>query len=143
MERKRRLFSEYEMEMLRQNPYTYKVRQRQLSFTAEFKHIFWNRYQRGEDVISIFESLGYNPAVVGYSRMYSVASNLQAAVEAGREFTSGHSGRSRGGKPVSQAALDKDSQTVAAMQHEVLYLRQQVEFLKKFSELDSSTKRGK
>lgn len=143
MKRKRHLFTEYEMELLRQNPYTYKVRQRQLSFTAEFKHIFWNRYQCGEDITVIFESLGYDPMVVGYSRMYSVASNLRAAVDAGREFTNGHSGRSRAGRPVSQEASDKDSPTVSAMQHEMIYLRQQVEFLKKITELGSSTKRSK
>lgn len=143
MKRKRKLFTEYEMEILRQNPYTYKVRQRQLSFTAEFKHIFWNRYQRGEDITAIFESLGYDPEVIGYSRMYSVASNLQKAVDSGREFTSGHSGRSRTGKSAPNPTPDENSRTVSAMQHEVTYLRQQVEFLKKITELDSRAKRSK
>lgn len=143
MKRKRRLFTDYEMELLRQNPYTYKVRQRQLSFTAEFKHIFWNRYQHGEDVTAIFESLEYDPEIIGYSRMYSVVSNLRAAVDAGKEFTSGHSGRKGAVKPSPQQKPNENDRTVSAMQHEVIYLRQQVEFLKKITELDSRTKRSK
>lgn len=59
MKRERRLFSAYEMELLAQNPYTYRVRARQLLFTAEFKRCFWERYERGEDVQQIFESMGY------------------------------------------------------------------------------------
>lgn len=143
MKRKRRLFTEYEMDVLRQNPYTYQVRQRQLSFTAEFKHILWSRYRRGEDVTAIFESLGYDPEIVGYSRMYSTVANLRSAVNSGREFTNGHSGRSSAGKSGPKPAEDENSRTVSAMQHEVTYLRQQVDFLKKITELDSRTKRGR
>ena len=65
MKRERRLFSAYEMELLAQNPYTYRVRARQSLFTTEFKRCFWERYERGEDVQQIFESMGYDPLVVG------------------------------------------------------------------------------
>ena len=48
MKRNRRLFSAYEMELLARNPYTYRVRARQLLFTAEFKRRFWEQYERGD-----------------------------------------------------------------------------------------------
>ena len=54
MKRNRRLFSAYEMELLARNPYTYRVRARQLLFTAEFKRRFWEQYERGGDVQQIF-----------------------------------------------------------------------------------------
>lgn len=41
-------FSLYEIAVLRENPYTHEVRQKQISFTAEFKEVFWVRYQAGE-----------------------------------------------------------------------------------------------
>lgn len=63
MKRNRRLFSAYEMELLARNPYTYRVRARQLLFTAEFKRRFWEQYERGGDVQQIFESMGYDPLV--------------------------------------------------------------------------------
>lgn len=145
MGRNFRCFTEDEMELLKKNPYTYKVNKRQLSFTAEFKNIFWSRYQCGDYIQGIFISLGYDPAIIGYSRMYSVARNLQKAVVAGRPFTNGHSERNQipvqPSKPTSTPA--EDSRTISAMQHEVTYLRQQVEFLKKITELDSNKKRSK
>lgn len=61
MKRNRRLFSAYEMELLARNPYTYRVRARQLLFTAEFKRRFWEQYERGGDVQQIFENMGYDP----------------------------------------------------------------------------------
>lgn len=130
MKRNRRHFTAYEMEVLRQNPYTYRVRARQLLFTAEFKEIFWKRYEAGEDVQAIFESMGYEPLMVGYTRMHSVPQNLRKVVEAGREFTDGYSKRTQA--PASSGAGKEKAKIEAAeMRHEIAYLRQHVEFLKK------------
>ena len=87
---KRSSFGLYEMALLKENPYTHEVRARQISFTAEFKRIFWARYQAGEYIPAIFESLGYDPEILGIARMYSLASNLRKCVAEGREFTSGY-----------------------------------------------------
>ena len=92
---KRRSFGLYEMALLKENPYTYEVRACQTSFTAEFKRIFWARYQAGEYIPGIFESLGYDPEVLGIARMYSLASNLRKCVAEGREFTSGYINRAK------------------------------------------------
>ena len=54
----------------------------------------------------------------------------------GREFTSGYTNRAKGhGRAEKKAAPD-----TSAMQHELTYLRQQVEFLKKMTELDRGTR---
>lgn len=120
-------FSLYEIAVLRENPYTHEVRQKQISFIAEFKEIFWARYQAGEYIPGIFESLGYDPNILGIGRMYSLATNLCKCAAEGWAFTSGYTRRTLKGTRVSQKAeLD-----TAAMQHELTYLRQQVEFLKK------------
>ena len=80
---KRSSFGLYEMALLKENPYTHEVRARQISFTAEFKRIFWVRYQAGEYIPGIFESLGYDPEILGIARMYSLASNLRNAWQRG------------------------------------------------------------
>ena len=71
---KRSSFGLYEMASLKENPYTHEVRARQISFTAEFKRIFWVRYQAGEYIPGIFESLGYD------CTYYSLASNSRKCV---------------------------------------------------------------
>ena len=40
-------FSTEEIATLRSNPYTYKVTDRTISFTVEFKEIFYSRLQEG------------------------------------------------------------------------------------------------
>lgn len=142
MKRERRLFTEYELEILSQNPYTYRIRARQLLFTAEFKTIFWERYQAGGDVQQIFEDMGYEPLMVGYYRMHSVPQNLRKVVDAGRAFTDGYSKKSNDavGRGRNQDSAEAEA---AEMKHEIAYLRQHVDFLKKITELGSDKKRSK
>lgn len=135
--RKNSSFSAYEIAVLSQNPYTHEVRQKQISFTAEFKEIFWARYQAGEYIPGIFDSLGYDPNILGIGRMYSLAANLRKCAAEGREFTSGYTRRASKGTKVSR----NTEPDAAAMQHELTYLRQQVEFLKKIAELGGGTER--
>lgn len=124
---KRSSFCLYEIALLKENPYTHEVRARQISFTAEFKHIFWARYQAGEYIPAIFESLGYDPEILGIARMYSLASNLRKCVAEGREFTSGYTNLAKSYRGTGRNSAPDTS----AMQHELTYLRQQAEFLKK------------
>ena len=83
---KRSSFGLYEIALLKKNPYTHEERARQISFTVEFKRTFWARYQAGEYIPAIFESLGYDPEILGIARMYSLASNLKKCAAGGREF---------------------------------------------------------
>ena len=122
---KRSSFGLYEMALLKENPYTHEVRARQISFTAEFKRIFWVRYQAGEYIPGIFESLGYDSEV------------LRKCVAEGREFTSGYTNRAKSHRRAEKTPAPDTS----AMQHELTYLRQQVEFLKKITELGGGTQR--
>ena len=76
-------FGLYEIALLKENPYTHELRAQQISFAAEFKRIFWARYQVGEYIPTIFESLGYDPEILGIARMCSLASNLRKCVAEG------------------------------------------------------------
>lgn len=154
-------FTPFEIELLRQNPNTYSVTPRVLSFTAEFKRLYWERYQAGDAVAQIFEDAGYDPLVVGYTRMHSFAQNLRKVVREGREFrefgarsslrpansprdkpeneVTSSSGSS---KPSGKRTANRNSADIERMYHEIVYLRQHVEFLKKIIETDKSSKPG-
>ena len=138
--RSRRLFTPEEREILSKNPFTYRVTARQIFYTLEFKNIFLSRYQTGEPTRQIFEDLGYDISILGRYRIHNFASVLMRKAEAGELFTE---------TPISQKAdkpvnVDYNTvpaqQSVSAMQRELLYLRQQVEFLKKLTELDNDKK---
>ena len=138
--RKIRRFTPEQVELLAQNPFTYKIDVHRISYTLEFKNLFLARYEAGEGVREIFESLGYDTKILGDSRIYCFAQKLAAKAEAGEVLTETPMS-SEQKRPVN---VDYNTlpaqQSVAAMQREIAYLRQQVEFLKKITELDKGRK---
>lgn len=133
-------FTPEQKEILEANPFTYKVNFRKISYTLEFKNLFLARYEAGESVRDIFESLGYDTKILGDNRIYGFANNLMVKATAGELLTETPS-TTKQEKPVN---VDYNTmpaqQSVAAMQREISYLRQQIEFLKKLTELDSGKK---
>ena len=62
-------FSTEEIATLRSNPYTYKVTDRTIAFTVEFKEIFYSRLQEGITPSTIGSKLGYDPEILGYKEV--------------------------------------------------------------------------
>ena len=133
-------FTPEQMETLAANPFTLKIDNSHISYTLEFKNLFLARYEAGESVREIFESLGYDTSILGDSRIYCFAYKLAKQAESGQLLTEASPAASQK-KPVK---VDYNTmpaqQSVAAMQREIAYLRQQVEFLKKITELDKGRK---
>lgn len=133
-------FTPEQMKILSENPFTYKIKPRQIWFTLEFKNLFLTRYEAGECSIDIFESCGYSVELLGPNRIHGYPRRLRLELESGRLLTEG-SGHEKKEKPKN---IDYNTmpaqQSVASMQRELNYLRQQVEFLKKITELDNDKK---
>lgn len=133
-------FTPEQVEVLAANPFTRNVTVYRISYTLEFKNLFLARYEGGESVRDIFNDLGYDVSVLGDSRVYSFSNDLLKRVEAG-EVLAEDSPKKELEKPVNVDYNTMPSQqSVAAMQREIAYLRQQLEFLKKITELDNSGK---
>ena len=135
-------FTGEEMDALRANPYTYKVTQCHLSFTIEFKELFWKHYNEGMTPKDILLSLGYDPDVLGENRVNGIRIHIKNEFEKQGRFSSGRKPRSPsasvgGGDPMNPA------DEVRQLRGEVEYLRQEVEFLKKISSIKTSRKQEK
>ncbi|MBQ6503366.1 MAG: hypothetical protein IJI57_05585 [Flexilinea sp.] len=134
------LFTPEQMDILAANKFTAKVNRRQIIFKLEFKNLFLSRYEQGYTSVEIFESCGYDPKILGRNRIYGFARRLRELVESGRPLTEDYS------KALAKAPVNIDYNTmpsqlsVSAMQRELIYLRQQVEFLKKITVLDNERK---
>lgn len=128
------------METLAANPFTYKLNAYRISYTLEFKNLFLARYEAGDSVREIFESLGYDTDILGDSRIYCFAYKLSRQAQSGQLLMETPPAT----KQEKPANVDYNTipaqQSVAAMQREIAYLRQQVEFLKKITELDKGRK---
>lgn len=138
--KQRKKFSDKQLEILRANPFTSRADYHHIWFTLEFQNLFLSRYDAGESSPEIFSSLGYDIDVVGYSRVCQYPRQLKRRLESGKELTETH-GNTKAEEPkhVDYNTMPVQ-QSVAAMQRELTYLRQQVEFLKKITELDKNQK---
>ena len=141
-ERESPYFSDEEIEVLRSNKYTYSISKKQLYFTREFKEMAWERDQMGIAVKTIFRDAGYDPLMLGRRRMDAFMISLRRSVANGVPFTEGRLHKTRFKPPISNYGEMTDSKAFTAMQHEIAYLRQEIEFLKKICALGVEKKRS-
>lgn len=121
-------YTKKEIKILEDNPYTLKVTKNKLSHTAEFKKIFWTKYQAGESPRKILTDLGYDTNMFGQKRIDSLVQHIKKQALSGNGFSEGIN-RTKRVKIISNEDFTPES--FAQMQYEVLYLKQEVEFLKK------------
>lgn len=130
-------FTKEQMELLRANPYTYSVSTGQIYFTKEFKERFYELRQGGMPLNDIIIELGYEPEILGEQRISGISSLINKAKKNGMPFTEG--------RPENTGILDQEDPPMTAenfrkLQHEVQYLRNQIDFLKKISTLRDTGK---
>lgn len=134
-----KIFTKKEMETLASNRFTAKVTPRYIYYTLEFQNLFLSMYESGKNSAEIFSELGYDVEILGKSRVYTYPGLLRDKL--------GRTGIRRTRiRTTIEAPSDVDyntmpsMQSVAAMQHELLYLRQQLDFLKKITALEDKQK---
>ena len=122
-------FSKEEITTLKANKCTFMVSESSIKFTAAFKKIFYDEYISGENPTIILEKYGFETKILGPRRPSSIAKHICEEYELYGEF---HSGR-------KQSSLDDElkkgkirpSIALLKMQSEIVYLKQEIEFLKK------------
>ena len=133
MTRNRSKFTRQQVDAFQANPYTYRISESTIRFTLEFKKEFWKRYQAGQSPSRILTDLGYDVDALGKRRIQAIREGL-------------HEGnapcRKRRPHSTDYSSVPKD-QAVELMQHELLYLRQEMEFVKKIMNAGNSPKQGR
>lgn len=122
-------FNKDEIEILKNNKYTYKVSENSIKFTVEFKELMFKRLNDGFSAPTILEDCGYDLSILGAERPKGIACHIREEYKVNGSF---HAGR-------KMCSLQDDlengnispSKALIKMQAEIIYLRQQVEFLKK------------
>ena len=124
-------FTNSQIETLKSNPYTLTVTASQITFTREFKELFWNDYQSRMTPRSIFQKYGYDPEILGRSRMTGFQQMLKREVNAGLSFHEGARPSGLRKELLSPADDTSSANTIKDMQHRLEYLEQEMDFLKK------------
>ena len=136
-----RTFTEEQIKKLKKNPYTFKITRNKLYFTAKFKEDFWISYQAGNAPRKVMQDLGYDLSMFTQKQIDNYVQRIKQEALSGEGFREGENRQRR----IPMKATDEKElatpQSVERMQNELLYLRQEVEFLKKIIAADNHKKR--
>jgi hypothetical protein len=128
------LFTPEQQEILRANPYTLSVNDRQIRFTIEFKRFLLNEIEKpGITHKQAFRNAGYDPDILGHSRVQSIILHLrrQAASPGGLRET----GPSRDRLAKEDLSKKRTETAIRELQKELLKTQQELAFLKKILQL--------
>ncbi len=140
MSRSRKKFTEEEIRLLASNPYTYRISETTIRFTLAFKEEFLRRYKDGHSPKQIVRDLGYEVEMLGARRVEGLRDHI---VKESLSAAGLHEGTLHAKiQPRSRDYTTlPEGKAIEYMQHELLYLRQEVEFLKKIIAADNASKR--
>lgn len=137
-------FTPEEIRILSENPNTFEVSTYRLAFSKEAKERILELSAAGKSARGIVIELGYDPEMLGHSRVKNIAYYVGQEAESGRGIHQGYTKRSKKRiTPAQIAELEENAKSYAKLKNEVIYLREEVEFLKKISQQVISGKRGK
>ena len=121
-----KLFTEEEMEILRSNPYTYKVFPNQIKFSRKFKELYLEEFEiNGLTNKEILLKYGYDPEILGSPRCRRLSTLFKEQLDPER------STRKRESK--KEEIQEVTPKTIQELQQKVDYLEQEIDFLKKIS----------
>lgn len=122
-------FTEEQQQELQNNKYTARVTANSLSFTKEFKELFYNEYLTGVLPREILRRYGYPVEILGKRRIWGIAHCIKKEYESNGGFRDVRSPR----PALARSEELTPEQQIRQLQHKLDYLTQEVEFLKKIS----------
>lgn len=120
-------FTDEQLRLLEENPYVVKASKKSITYSEEFKELYWIDYQNGMQPIEIFKKYGFDPYALGSRRRDNFTNRLkkQAAREDGFKDT-----RSKNSGRPSTKELSLEVQ-LERLKHKNEVLRQENDFLKR------------
>ena len=120
-------FTDEQLRLLEENPYVVKVSKKSITYSEEFKELYWIDYQNGMQPIEIFKKYGFDPYALGSRRRANFTDCLkkQAARKDGFKDT-----RSKNSGRPSTKELSLEEQ-LERLKHKNEVLQQENDFLKR------------
>ena len=126
-------FTTEQQQLLRNNPYTVRVTEDVLNLSKEFKELFYKEYLTGILPRDILEKYGYSADILGKQRIWGISHMIRKQFEKTGEFRDVRN-------PGSFITLESPEERIHQLEHQVDYLTQEVDFLKKISSIRSTRK---
>lgn len=138
----RNYFNEEQITKLLNNLYTYKVSKTTIKFTDEFYNDFWKMYIDDLPIKEIIKKLGYDPLMLGTKRIEGIVYKLRKERLTDEQRIQSQTRPIKVRRPPEGTKYSEmqSKDAIKAMEAELTYLRQEVEFLKKISQLEKQKK---
>lgn len=137
----RKVFTEEQQQLLRQNPYVYSVTASRIQLTKEFKELFLAAYNAGSSPREILVNYGFDISILGERRIWSISRHIRDEHEKYGEFHEGYGRRSTpASRDTDQSHPVSEKDELRQLRSEVNYLKQEMEFLKKISSIKTTRK---
>lgn len=121
-------FTTEQQQLLRQNPYTIRVTEDVLSLSKEFKEIFYKEYLAGALPRDILQKYDYPVDILGKQRIWGISHTIRKQFEKTGEFRDIR-------HPGEPTAATSPEEKIRQLEHQVNYLTQEIEYLKKISSI--------
>lgn len=118
--------------ILLKNPYVIKVSQTSITYSEEFKARFYHEYKDGNPPSVILRGMGFDPRVLGKKRIDRFVGNVRKHEVDNDDFHDRRKDSS--GRPRIRDLTPKEK--ISRLEHQVQYLKQENEFLKKINHLE-------
>lgn len=126
-------FTPEQQQQLRNNPYTIRVTADVLSLSKEFKEIFHKEDLEGNLPRDILQKYGYPAEMLGRERIWGITHCIRRQFEETGKFRDIRN-------PGAPQAEETSEEKIKRLEHQVNYLAQEVEFLKKISSIRTTRK---
>lgn len=130
-------FTDEEVKTLRENKYTAFVSNSSIRFTLEFKEMFMERKQEGIPARRIFGEAGFDVDVLGTDRIKNFSKRITKEASTPCGLHEGYRVHRKHPEDADYSRMPPE-EAMAAMQREVLYLRQELDFIKKIIKTDNT-----
>ena len=124
---------------LQEHIYVKYASQRNVVFTSDFKQLAYDELHRGKTTREIFIGAGFDVEKLGQKRLENFQHRLEKEARREEGFTDKRSDNSRREAQSDEAKLIK---RLKQLEHQVAYLRQENDFLKKIDEAEKAVKQN-
>jgi hypothetical protein len=125
-------FTKEQQEELRKNPFIKKVSDKAITYTTEFRELFANEYRSGKIPSQILTECGIDHQLLGKRRkdgLVAMVKKFELRLDGFEDTRKDNSGR-----PATKDLTD--AERISRLEHQIKYLKQENEFLKKTEFLD-------
>lgn len=134
-----RLLPQAYVKELREHIYVKFASQRVVNFTSEFKQLAYDELHKGKTMREIFTEAGFDTEKLGQKRLENFQANIEKAAQREDGFADKRSENHRQEAQTDEAKLLK---RLRQLEHQVAYLQQENDFLKKIDEAEKAVKKN-